>query len=48
MLIKWVWDIMDKHVIEALGKARVTVQDGKVVDVEEPKIEYWKINWRRD
>ena len=31
---------MDKHVIEALGKARVTVQDGKVVDVEEPKIEY--------
>ena len=32
--------IMDKHVIEALGKARVTVQDAKVVDVEEPKIEY--------
>ena len=31
---------MDKHVIEALGKARVTVQDGKVVDVGEPKIEY--------
>ena len=31
---------MDEHVIEALGKARVTVQDGKVVDVEEPKIEY--------
>ena len=31
---------MDKHVIEALGKARVTVQYGKVVDVGEPKIEY--------
>ena len=27
---------MDKHVIEALGKARVTVQYGKVVDVGEP------------
>ena len=32
--------IMDKHVIEALGSARITVQDGKVVDVGEPKIEY--------
>ena len=32
--------IMDKHVIEALGRARITVQDGKVVDVGEPKIEY--------
>lgn len=31
---------MDKHVIEALGRAKVTVQDGKVVDVEEPMIEY--------
>ena len=31
---------MDKHVIEALGRARITVQDGKVVDVGEPKIEY--------
>ena len=32
--------IMDKHVIEALGRAKITVQDGKVVDVGEPKIEY--------
>ena len=31
---------MDKHVIEALGRARITVQDGKVVDIGEPKIEY--------
>ena len=31
---------MDKHVIEALGRARITVQDGKVVDVGEPMIEY--------
>ena len=31
---------MDKHVIEALGRARITVRDGKVVDVGEPKIEY--------
>lgn len=28
---------MDKHVIEALGKAKITVQDGKVVDVEDRK-----------
>lgn len=31
---------MDKHVIEALGRAKITVQDGKVVDVGEPMIEY--------
>lgn len=31
---------MDEHVIEALGKARVTVRDGKVVDVEDPLIDY--------
>ena len=31
---------MDKHVIEALGRARITVQDGKVVDIGEPMIEY--------
>ena len=31
---------MDKHVVEALGKAKVTIQDGKVVDVGEPIIEY--------
>ena len=31
---------MDKHVIEALGRARITVQDGKVIDVGEPMIEY--------
>ncbi len=31
---------MDKHVIEALGRARITVQDGKVFYVGEPMIEY--------
>lgn len=31
---------MDKHIIEALGRAKVTIQDGKVVDVGEPVINY--------
>ncbi len=31
---------MDEHVIEALGKARVVVRDGKVVEVGEPEINY--------
>lgn len=31
---------MDRHVIEALGRARITIQDGKVVDIGEPLIEY--------
>lgn len=31
---------MDEHVIEALGKTRVVVRDGKVVEVGEPKINY--------
>ena len=31
---------MDKHVIEALGRSRITVPDGKVIDVGEPMIEY--------
>jgi len=34
---------MDEHVIEALGKTRVKVKDGKVVEVGEPKIEYCPI-----
>ncbi len=34
---------MDEHVIEALGKTRVRVKDGKVVEVGEPKIEYCPI-----
>ena len=28
----------DKHVIEALGKARVTIENGKITDVGEPEI----------
>lgn len=31
---------MDEHVIEALGKTRVVVREGKVVEVGEPKINY--------
>ncbi len=31
---------MDEHVIEALGKTRVVVRDGKVIEVGEPKISY--------
>ena len=31
---------MDEHVIEALGKAKVVIREGKVVKVEEPQIDY--------
>lgn len=31
---------MAKHVMEALGKARVVIEDGKVVEVGEPVVEY--------
>ncbi len=34
---------MDEHIIEALGKTRVKVKDGKVVEVGEPKIDYCPI-----
>ena len=34
---------MDKHVIEAMGKAKVTIIDGKVVEVGEPLIDYCPI-----
>ena len=34
---------MDEHVIEALGKARVVVRDGKVVEVGETQIGYCPI-----
>ncbi len=34
---------MDEHVMEALGKTRVKVKEGKVVEVGEPKIEYCPI-----
>jgi putative methanogenesis marker protein 8 len=34
---------MDEHVIEALGKTKVRVKDGKVVEVGEPKIDYCPI-----
>ncbi|MEN6329982.1 MAG: methanogenesis marker 8 protein [Methanobacteriaceae archaeon] len=31
---------MDEHVMEALGKARIVIKNGKVVEVGEPQIEY--------
>lgn len=31
---------MDEHVVEAMGKAKVIIRDGKVIEVEDPKIEY--------
>ncbi|HHY01127.1 MAG TPA: DUF2099 family protein [Methanothermobacter sp.] len=31
---------MDEHVIEALGKAKVVIREGRVVKVEEPQIDY--------
>jgi hypothetical protein len=34
---------MDDHVIEALGKTRIKIKDGKVVEVGEPKIDYCPI-----
>lgn len=34
---------MDEHVIEALGKAKVVIRDGKVVEIGEPKISYCPI-----
>ncbi|MBW6518087.1 MAG: DUF2099 family protein [ANME-2 cluster archaeon] len=33
----------DRHVMEALGKTRVVVEDGKVVEVGEPKTDYCPI-----
>lgn len=35
--------IRDKHVIEAVGKAKVTIENGQVVDVEKPLIDYCPI-----
>ncbi len=34
---------MDEHVIEALGKARIKIKDGKVVEVGEPLLSYCPI-----
>ena len=31
---------MSEHIIEALGKTRITIANGKVVDVTEPEVEY--------
>jgi putative methanogenesis marker protein 8 len=34
---------MDEHIIEALGKARIVIRDGKVVEVGEPLLSYCPI-----
>ena len=31
---------MSEHIIEALGKSRITIRNGKVIDVTEPEVEY--------
>ncbi|CDG64270.1 MAG: hypothetical protein PWQ15_173 [Methanobacterium sp.] len=31
---------MDEHVMEAMGKAKIVIRDGKVVEVGEPRIDY--------
>ena len=31
---------MSEHIIEALGKSRITIKEGKVVDVTQPEVEY--------
>lgn len=31
---------MDEHIVEAMGKAKVIIRDGKVIEIEDPKIEY--------
>ena len=31
---------MSEHIIEALGLSKVTIKDGKVIDVTEPEVEY--------
>ena len=31
---------MSEHIIEALGLSKITIKDGKVVDVTEPQVEY--------
>ena len=31
---------MGRHVMEALGKSRVVMEDGKVIEVSEPVVKY--------
>ena len=33
-------DKMDEHIIEALGKSKIVIKDGKIVNIGEPKIDY--------
>ncbi|WP_066972752.1 methanogenesis marker 8 protein [Methanobrevibacter filiformis] len=38
---------MDEHIIEAMGKTKVVIKDGKVVEVGEPKINYCPLFHKR-
>ena len=31
---------MDEHIIDGLGKSIITIRDGKVINVTEPKVKY--------
>lgn len=31
---------MSEHIVEAIGLSKVTIKDGKVIDVSEPKLNY--------
>ena len=31
---------MSEHIVEAIGLSKVTIKDGKVIDVSEPKLDY--------
>lgn len=33
----------DKHIIEALGKTKITIENGEITDIEEPLVEYCPI-----
>ncbi len=39
-------DIMDRHVIEAMGKTRVIIEDGKITYVGSPQVEYCPLFFR--
>ncbi|MDR0912670.1 MAG: DUF2099 family protein [Methanobrevibacter sp.] len=38
---------MDEHIIEAMGKAKVLIRDGRVIEVSEPKIDYCPLFHKR-
>lgn len=38
---------MDRHIFEALGKTRVVVENGKVVEVGEPQVSYCPLFYKK-